>query len=136
LTTDHVPSGFDSGRPAGTFVAIAKNVLLRPAAFFAAASGEASYAGPIIYALACRVLAVLAAGAYDLTFASVAGTLDDISVIRNEARPDISYYISEGLEERQAARDEAADRASQLLEQWSKMHEGYYRAFTEVYGAG
>jgi hypothetical protein len=70
LTTDHVPSGFDPGRRAGTFVVTTKDVLLRPAAFFAAASGGASY------------------------------------------------------------------RATQLLEQWSKMREEYYRAFTEVYGAG
>jgi hypothetical protein len=50
------------------------------------------------------VLAVLAAGAYDLTFASVAGTLYDIS-----------DHILEGLQERQTARTEASDRASQLL---------------------
>jgi len=55
-------------------------VLLRPASFFAAAGGRASYAGPIIYALACHAIAVLFAGAYDLTFASIAGTLDSISV--------------------------------------------------------
>ena len=40
------------------------------------------------------------------------------------------------LEERQAARDEAADRASQLLDQWSKMRQEYYRVFTKVYGVG
>jgi hypothetical protein len=43
LTTDHVPSGFDPGRPAGTFVATTNDVMLRPEAFFAAASGGASY---------------------------------------------------------------------------------------------
>ena len=53
-----------------------------------------------------------------------------------EALQDISTRISEGLEERQASRDEAADRASQLLDQWSKMQEEYYRAFNEVYGVG
>ncbi len=31
---------------------------------------------------------------------------------------------------------DAADRASQLLDQWSKMQEEYYRAFNEVYGVG
>jgi hypothetical protein len=35
-----------------------------------------------------------------------------------------------------AASGGASYRASQLLEQWSKMREVYYRAFTEVYGAG
>jgi hypothetical protein len=29
-----------------------------------------------------------------------------------------------------------ADRATQHLNQWSKMHEEYYRAFTGVYGVG
>ena len=54
----------------------------------------------------------------------------------HEALGDISARISEGLEERQAFRDEAANRASQLLDQWSKMQEEYYRAFNEVYGVG
>jgi hypothetical protein len=31
---------------------------------------------------------------------------------------------------------DAADRASQLLDQWSKMQEEYYRAYNEVYGVG
>jgi hypothetical protein len=35
-----------------------------------------------------------------------------------------------------AARDGAADWATQLLDQWRKMHEEYYHAFTKVYGAG
>ena len=40
-------------------------MLLRPTSFFAAAGGRASYAGPIIYALACHAIAVLFAGAHD-----------------------------------------------------------------------
>lgn len=52
------------------------------------------------------------------------------------ALQDISNHISEGLEERQVARDEASDRASRLQEQWSKMQEEYYRAFNEAYGVG
>ena len=47
-----------------------------------------------------------------------------------------SDRISEGPQERQVARDEEADRATQLLDQWSKMQEECYRAFAEVYGAG
>jgi F0F1-type ATP synthase membrane subunit b/b' len=53
-----------------------------------------------------------------------------------EALQDISARISKGLDERQASREEAADRASQLLEQCSKMQEEYHRAFDEVYGVG
>jgi len=55
---------------------------------------------------------------------------------RYEALQDIFDHISEGLEERQAARHEADDRATQLIERWSKMREEYCRAFTEVHGAG
>lgn len=53
-----------------------------------------------------------------------------------EALQDISDHISEGLEERQVARGEASERASQLQEQWSKMQTEYYRAFNEAYGVG
>jgi hypothetical protein len=53
-----------------------------------------------------------------------------------DALQDTSEHIPEGLEERHAARNEAADRASRRLNRWSKMHEEYYRAFNGVCGVG
>jgi len=47
-----------------------------------------------------------------------------------------SSSSKEELEERQEARNEASDRASQLLDQWSKMQGEYYRVFNEAYGIG
>jgi hypothetical protein len=82
VTTDSGLPGFDPGRSARSFFAATREVLLRPAAFFAAISGEGSYAAPVLYALARHVLAVILAGAYDLAFAATSGTLDDISVVQ------------------------------------------------------
>lgn len=83
-TAAESPAGFDPGRPAGSFATTTREVLLHPARFFAAVRGEATFAGPVLYALACHALAVLFAGAYDFALAVGAGTVDDITVLETE----------------------------------------------------
>ena len=52
-----------------------------------------------------------------------------------EALQDLSDRISEGLEERQKARDEASARAEELFEEHQRLQEQYLRAFNRAYGS-
>ncbi len=76
--------GFDPGRPGGSFATTTREVLLHPVRFFVAVQGEATFAGPVLYALACHVVAVLLAGMYDLGLAASTGTLEEITVLETE----------------------------------------------------
>ena len=52
-----------------------------------------------------------------------------------EALQDLSDRITAGFEERERARQEAAEKSQQLYEQWNEMQEEYYDAYAEAYGA-
>lgn len=77
-------SGFELERPAGSFFAATRGVLLSPKRFFGGVRTEVSFAGPVIYAVACGAIAVLVAGVYDFARAAAGGTLDEVSVVGNE----------------------------------------------------
>lgn len=86
-------SGFEPGRPVRSFSAVTAGVLLRPGHFFSAARKEGSFAGPVIYAVACGVLAVLLAGVYDFVRAIAGGTLDEVSVLGNEGAAGALLWV-------------------------------------------
>lgn len=101
MTAAKPPVGFEVRRPAGSFVSSTRDVLLRPARFFGGLRVEASYAGPVLYAVACQVLAVCLAGFYD--FARVAtgvaagvaagGGIDAVSVVGIEGAAGALLWV-------------------------------------------
>lgn len=90
---EKAPPGFDTGRPFGSFVAATREVLLDPARFFAAVRREDSFAGPVIFAAVCQLLAVLLAGAYDFGRTAATGTLDGISVVGYEGAAGALLWV-------------------------------------------
>jgi hypothetical protein len=77
----------------GSFVAVTTGVLLRPDHFFSAVRKEGSFAGSVVYAVACGVLAVLLAGVYDFVRAAASGTLDEVSVLGNEGAAGAVLWV-------------------------------------------
>ena len=73
--------GFEPRRPFGSFVSVTRDVLLSPAGFFRDLGREGSYAGPVVYAVVCQVVAVVLAALYDLSRFVVPGDLGEISVL-------------------------------------------------------
>lgn len=49
---------------------------------------------------------------------------------------ELSDRINAGFEERQRARDEAMDRGQELMDEYNRMQEGFYRVFQKGYGVG
>lgn len=81
MTTAKPPAGFEMRRPARSFLRTTRDVLLTPARFFGDVRGEASYAGPVVYAVVCQVAAVLLAGLYDFARTTAGDGAGEISVL-------------------------------------------------------
>ena len=90
---EKTPSGFDTGRPFGSFVAATRRVLLDPKGFFADVRREDSLAGPVVYTVVCHLLAVLLAGVYDFGRAAATGTLGGISVVGYEGAAGALVWV-------------------------------------------
>lgn len=85
--------GFDPERPVGSFVTATRGDLLAPERFFDAVRREDSFAGPVVYAVACKMVATLLAGIYDLGRVAVNGTLGDVSVAGYEGLPGAVLWV-------------------------------------------
>lgn len=86
-------AGLDPRQPIGSFASSTRGVLLEPARFFADLRGEVSYAGPVLYALACQLLAVLLAGLYDFGRAAATGDLAGVSVVGTEGAAGALLWV-------------------------------------------
>lgn len=93
MTAAKPPVGFELRRPAGSFVSSTRDVLLRPARFFGGLRVEASYAGPVVYAVACQVLAVCLAGLYDFARVAAGEGIDTVSVVGIEGAAGALLWV-------------------------------------------